>query len=200
MASPVFAGITGLLNQYLIANGLQKSAGLGNLNPRLYALAQASPGAFHDIASGDNMVPSCSPKERGCVPTQVGFSAGPGYDQTTGLGSVDVYNLISAWAPGAARPVTAPTVQLTSSANPLSPTGSTTLTATVTAAAGATPTGTVTFYLAGTALGSGPLTGTGLTASATLKVTAAQLTRTGPAADPTGVGHGRRLARRHRHL
>ncbi len=187
VASPVFAGVTGLLNQYLIANGLQKTAGLGNLNPRLYALAQASPGAFHDITSGDNIVPSCSPKERNCVQAQVGFSAGPGYDQTTGLGSVDAYNLISAWAPGGARPATAATVQLTSSANPLPPTGSTTLTATVTAASGATPTGTVTFYLAGTALGSGPLTGTGLSASATLTVTAAQLT-VGPAADPSGTG------------
>ena len=64
VSSPVFAGVTGLLNQYLIANGLQKSAGQGNLNPRLYALAQASPGAFHDITSGDNMVPSLVHRRR----------------------------------------------------------------------------------------------------------------------------------------
>ena len=187
VASPVFAGVTSLLNQYLLANGLQKSAGQGNLNPRLYALAQTSPGAFHDIASGDNVVPSCSPKQRNCLPTQVGFSAGPGYDQTTGLGSVDVYNLISAWAPVAAQPVASATVQLTSSSNPLPSSGSTVLTATVTAVSGPTPTGTVTFYLAGTVLGFGSLTGTGLVASATLTVTAAQLT-VGPAEDPSGTG------------
>ena len=186
VSSPVFAGIAGLLNQYQIANGLQKTAGQGNMNPRLYSLAANSSEVFHDTVSGNNMVPSCSSTQRNCIPTQVGFSAGPGYDQTTGLGSVDAFNLISAWAQSGTSPATIATVQLTSSANPLPPTGSTVLTATVTAASGATPTGTVTFYLAGAALGSGTLTGTGLMASATLPVTASQLT-VGPAADP-GVG------------
>jgi subtilase family serine protease len=39
VSSPVFAGITGLVNQYMTANGFQSAAGQGNMNPRLYALA-----------------------------------------------------------------------------------------------------------------------------------------------------------------
>src|SRR6185312_3012665 len=135
---------------------------------------------------GDNLVASCSPRQHNCVPTQVGFSAGPGYDQATGLGSVDAWNLISSWAESATSPAAA-TVQLTSSANPLGPAASTVLTATVTAAGKSAPTGSVTFYLAGTALGSAPLTAAGLVSTAALTVTAAQLT-VGPAADPSGIG------------
>jgi uncharacterized protein (TIGR03437 family) len=187
VAAPVFAGMAGLLNQYVTVNGLQTATGQGNMNPRLYALAQASPSVFHDTTTGNNMVPSCSPKEQNCVPSQVGFNAGPGYDQATGLGSVDVYNLVSAWAQSSTAPTAAATVRLTSSVNPVASTGSTVLTATVTTTSGATPTGTVTFYLAGGALGSGTLSGSGLTATATLSVTAARL-NTGPAEDPTGVG------------
>ncbi|HTS51206.1 MAG TPA: S53 family peptidase, partial [Bryobacteraceae bacterium] len=52
VASPSFAGIATLLNQYLVSNGVQASPGLGNMNPKLYALAQTAPGAFHDINTG----------------------------------------------------------------------------------------------------------------------------------------------------
>ena len=44
-----------LLNQYLIKNGAQSQAGLGNINPQLYRLAQTAPSAFHDISTGDNV-------------------------------------------------------------------------------------------------------------------------------------------------
>jgi hypothetical protein len=64
----------------------------------LYALAASSPTAFHDITSGNNNAP-CTSGTANCPAgaTSFGFSAGPGYDQVTGLGSLDVANLISAW-------------------------------------------------------------------------------------------------------
>lgn len=92
--SPAFAGIVALLNE---ATG--STTGLGNINPTLYALAASSPSAFHDITSGDNIVP-CTQNSKGCPatsPFQIGFTAGTGYDLVTGLGSVDVANLVSAF-------------------------------------------------------------------------------------------------------
>ena len=90
--APTFAGILALINQ---ATG---STGLGNVNPMLYALAASSPTAFHDITSGNNNSP-CTSGTTNCPAgtTSFGFSAGAGYDQVTGLGSLDVANLISAW-------------------------------------------------------------------------------------------------------
>ena len=90
--APTFAGILALINQ---ATG---SKGLGNVNPMLYALAASSPTAFHDITSGNNNSP-CTSGTTNCPAgtTSFGFSAGAGYDQVTGLGSLDVANLISAW-------------------------------------------------------------------------------------------------------
>jgi subtilase family serine protease len=90
--APTFAGILALINQ---ATG---SSGLGNVNPMLYSLAATSPAAFHDITSGNNSVP-CTAGSNNCPSgtTTIGFSAGAGYDQVTGLGSLDVAKLISAW-------------------------------------------------------------------------------------------------------
>lgn len=89
--APTFAGILALINQ---ATG---SAGLGNVNPMLYSLAATTPGAFHDITSGNNSVP-CTAGTKNCASGgTIGFSAGAGYDQVTGLGSLDVAKLISAW-------------------------------------------------------------------------------------------------------
>jgi uncharacterized protein (TIGR03437 family) len=95
--APTFAGIATLLNHYLIANGAQSSAGLGNINPGLYNLAQTAPAVFHDVTSGDNMVTACSGRIRTCAAAPVGYSATAGYDQVTGLGSVDAYGLITSW-------------------------------------------------------------------------------------------------------
>ena len=90
--APTFAGILALINQ------ATASSGLGNVNPMLYALAASSPTAFHDITSGNNNAP-CTVGTKNCPAgtTSLGFSAGAGYDQVTGLGSLDVANLISAW-------------------------------------------------------------------------------------------------------
>jgi hypothetical protein len=71
----------------------------------LYSLAASSPGAFHDITSGDNKVP-CTSGSKNCPAgtTKIGFSAGQGYDQATGLGSVDAGALETAWLAALASP------------------------------------------------------------------------------------------------
>ena len=78
-------------------------SGLGNVNPTLYTLA-ANPttyaSAFHDITVGNNQVP-CTPlspdRPTGSNPV-IGYVAGTGYDQTTGIGLVNAANLATAWA------------------------------------------------------------------------------------------------------
>ena len=89
-AAPTFAGVVALLVQ-------QTNQPQGNVNPILYGLAANSPNAFHDITTGDNMVP-CTQGTPDCPSSgMIGYSAGPGYDLTTGLGSVDVGALAAAW-------------------------------------------------------------------------------------------------------
>jgi subtilase family serine protease len=88
--SPSFAGIVALLNQKIA------SGGLGNINPTLYALAASSPSAFHDVTTGNNIVP-CTAGSKNCTNGSLGYSAGAGYDQVTGLGSIDVFTLASDW-------------------------------------------------------------------------------------------------------
>jgi uncharacterized protein (TIGR03437 family) len=149
VAAPSMAGIVTLLNQYLVQNGYQSQAGLGNINPRLYALAQSSPGSFHDITVGSNVVDPCTIRSRNCTVTAIGFNAGPGYDLASGLGSVDVNSLVLAWPQTGTPSKSSTTLTLTSSQTSLAANGSTTLTATVTPANSGTPTGTVTFSLAG---------------------------------------------------
>jgi uncharacterized protein (TIGR03437 family) len=108
-AAPTLAGIAALLNQYLMASGKQATAGLGNINPRLYSLAQSAPGVFHDVTTGQNIVDiTCTGRARNCTPGSYGYTAGTGYDQATGLGSVDAFALVSAWAGAGASMVTGP--------------------------------------------------------------------------------------------
>jgi subtilase family serine protease len=94
--APSFAGILALINQAIGSNGL------GNVNATLYSLAGSAQSAFHDIKLGDNKVP-CLQGSTDCPSGgTIGYSAGPGYDQASGLGSLDVYNLVTSW-PGYAN-------------------------------------------------------------------------------------------------
>lgn len=59
-ASPVFAGIVTLMNQYVVQNGLQAHPGFGNLNPGLYRIATyydnevtSSLKAFNSVTASD---------------------------------------------------------------------------------------------------------------------------------------------------
>lgn len=93
-AAPAFAGVLAMLNQ------ATHSAGQGNVNPTLYALATSTPSTFHDITTGNNIVP-CGVGTPDCPSTgSYGFSAGVGYDQVTGLGTLDVNKLLTNWSSG----------------------------------------------------------------------------------------------------
>ena len=94
VSAPAFAAVVALLNQ---KTGHRQ----GNVNPILYELAQYFPTAFHDITGGDNIMP-CVAGSVGCPASgSFGFSAGPGYDQVTGVGTVDVNVLLNGWLSGA---------------------------------------------------------------------------------------------------
>ena len=91
-AAPAFAAMVAILNQST------QSLGQGNVNPILYNLAANSAtaaSAFHDITAGSNAciagAPNCS------AAGESGFTATPGYDQATGLGSLDLLQLLAMW-------------------------------------------------------------------------------------------------------
>ena len=102
-STPTFAGMLALINHYLVSKGGQP--GLGNVNPMLYRLAGIQ-GVFHDITNGGNVVP-CSAGSPNCTAGTLGYNAGPGYDQATGLGSPDLANMVLQWSSAAAGPVVA---------------------------------------------------------------------------------------------
>ena len=92
-ASPIFAGMLAILTQK------QGSSGLGVANRTLYSLASNSStyaSAFHDITSGSNKCTAGAPFCSSSGASQ--YAAGVGYDEATGLGSVDFNNLMTAWA------------------------------------------------------------------------------------------------------
>jgi kumamolisin len=82
LATPVWAALTALIDQYLRGRG---DAPVGFANPRLYRLASGSPPfpAIHDVTVGTNDF----------------YPAGPGYDMVTGLGTPDAWNLARDLAP-----------------------------------------------------------------------------------------------------
>jgi uncharacterized protein (TIGR03437 family) len=174
--APAFAGVVALLNQYLISVGAQAQPGLGNINPELYRLARVATNVFHDITQGNTMVP-CAAGSPNCSNGLLGFAAGPGYDLASGLGSIDVYNLVTQWGNSAA----ATSISLAVSPSSITLGDTVQLTAMVTAAAsgfgaGSTaPGGTVTFSTGRTILGASPLVGAGAVSLATLTVTGPSL-------------------------
>jgi uncharacterized protein (TIGR03437 family) len=171
-SSPAWAGLAALLNQYLTSKGILAKPGLGNINPALYRLAQATTDVFHDITTGDNKVP-CAQSTPDCFDGMVGFSAGPGYDLATGLGSVDAFNFVHEWNSGAAS-----TTSLTATPNQVSfGGGGTVLKALVeSGGGGATPTGTIDFVTNDLTLGTATLAPSDAgKATATLSVPGDQL-------------------------
>src|SRR5438270_1502297 len=70
--TPFFAGVLALLNEYVVSSGAQARPGLGNINPRLYQLAQVR-GVFHDVTTGDNIVP-CQVGTPDCTQGQYGYA------------------------------------------------------------------------------------------------------------------------------
>src|SRR5262249_26089209 len=90
VGSPIFAGLVALVNQKM-------SARQGNVNPGLYTLATTAPGTFHDVVSGNNLMP-CRTGSPDCPRNGLlGYTAGRGYDLATGLGSVNASRLVNGW-------------------------------------------------------------------------------------------------------
>jgi len=75
-AAPAWAAFTGLLNQFGATSDMP---GLGFANPTLYRLGSTAPlyPPFHDITTGDNLY----------------YPATAGWDDATGWGSFDAFNL-----------------------------------------------------------------------------------------------------------
>jgi hypothetical protein len=125
-SAPAFAGIMAMVNQKL-ATGPNPTPRQGNANTYLYALAQqqvtanlscnssSSPVAtcsFNDVTKGNNDVPcagastNCSGKVAGtpgvlvaaATPTTPAYTTTAGYDLATGLGSLNVQNVVNKWS------------------------------------------------------------------------------------------------------
>jgi subtilase family serine protease len=111
-SSPAMAGIMALVNQ--------KYGRQGQANFTLYALAQQRPAAFHDITVGSNSFPCVVGGNETCVQMANGhigtaqYPAGIGYDQASGLGSVDASQFVDNWNSIAFQPTTT-TLHLSSS-------------------------------------------------------------------------------------
>lgn len=100
-ATPAMAGIAALLNTHA-------GTPLGNLNPLLYSFAAGAVNlTFHDVTVASSGVGACSvsvpslcnnstPSSGALTGGLPGFSATPGYDLATGLGSVHAYALVNA--------------------------------------------------------------------------------------------------------
>jgi subtilase family serine protease len=93
-AAPIFAGMLALINQSKGYTG-----GQGLINPTLYTLASNSAtyqAAFHDTTSGGNECLAGSTYCNGTT-TASSYLTATGYDLATGLGSLDLGNLVTAW-------------------------------------------------------------------------------------------------------
>jgi subtilase family serine protease len=143
-ATPIFAGMIALINQKQ-----QWTEGQGLANTTLYKLASNAgtyASAFHDVTSGNN---NCTAGSQFCGTTTTGFTAGPGYDQVTGLGSVDLANLLAAWPPNP-TPVLATTTTVAAASSTPNVSTDDVITITVAEAGGTgTPGGTVNLSIDG---------------------------------------------------
>lgn len=147
-AAPTFTAILTLINQFV---GNAPPTGLAPVNPMLYQLASGSSDPFHDVTTGNNIVP-CTVGTPNCTTGSMGFSAGPGYDQVTGWGSPNANSLAVAWeaaiaeftvTAGALNPASVAAGSSTTSTvtvTPLSPSG-TPFTGTVSFSCSGLPTG-----------------------------------------------------------
>jgi len=97
-SSPAFAGMLALVEQ-------KTGDRLGQAAAVLYSLYNGSNAGliFHDVTVGNNSVP-CASGTPDCVADGLGFdfesgyNTGVGYDLATGLGSVDVAQLVANWS------------------------------------------------------------------------------------------------------
>jgi subtilase family serine protease len=146
-AAPIFAGMLAVINDKL------NSTGQGVINSTLYTLAANSAtyaSAFHDITSGGNQ---CTAGTSICSTAGASeYPATPGYDEASGLGSVDLFNLMTAW-PGSSSSLVPSKTSLSAATMTPAAGASDAITVTVASASTsstATPTGTLTVNVDGT--------------------------------------------------
>jgi hypothetical protein len=147
-AAPIFAGMVAIINQK------ENSTGQGLINSTLYTLAASSStysSAFHDITSGGNQ---CTAGSNYCSSAGASeYSATTGYDEASGLGSVDLYNLLTSWTASSSSSLETTSTALTAASSTPSSGASDTITITVSPESSsitATPTGTLTIVVDGT--------------------------------------------------
>jgi hypothetical protein len=103
-AAPSFAGVMALIDEQM-ANTPGQTLRQGQANYNLYRLASAE---TYSSCNGSNTSVTLNNASDGCVfndttvgnnsvPGDTGYLAGVGYDMATGLGSVNVANLVSNW-------------------------------------------------------------------------------------------------------
>ncbi|HCI81476.1 MAG TPA: hypothetical protein DHW02_17510, partial [Ktedonobacter sp.] len=75
-AAPLWAGSTAMINNYLQT---QSKSGVGFISPQLYGLANSTQqyAPFHDVTTGTNLY----------------YPATAGYDEASGIGTPDIYNI-----------------------------------------------------------------------------------------------------------
>lgn len=84
------------------------SAAQGNLNPGIYQMSISAPTAFHDVTLTSSGVTSCDintpslcnnsiPGPSGLTGGQAGYEVGTGYDEATGLGSLNASTFVNAY-------------------------------------------------------------------------------------------------------
>lgn len=161
VASPAMAGVMALINQ-------KAGEPQGSPNAELYELASKQNYAncktesgkttngcyFNDIDTGTIAMP-CQPQTANCTAAHTGdsvavlpgFAAAAGYDQATGLGSLNVANVVNGWT--SILGSTAATITVTPSANSIAVNQPLTVTVTVNGSNSVTPTGTVTLNAPG---------------------------------------------------
>jgi Pro-kumamolisin, activation domain len=97
--APSMAGIAALLDQKLAGPA-------GNLNPELYAMQSSEPAALHDVTVATSGVTDCAvstpsmcnnsvPAAASLTEGESGYLVGAGYDEVTGLGSLNVLTFIN---------------------------------------------------------------------------------------------------------
>jgi hypothetical protein len=173
VATPAMAGVMALINQKTGASQGNPNAELYKLAAsQTYSACSAERGngspvtssscMFNDIDKGTNAMacdyafsgllpsPNCTIIHSGdFVGVLSGYSAGTGYDEATGLGSLNVANVVNAWpntiGKGAALVMVVPTPNPVNSTNALS----VTVTVASSPAGGSAPTGTVSLTASG---------------------------------------------------
>jgi subtilase family serine protease len=83
-ASPIFSGVVALADQYAHHR-------LGLINPALYLMSAARLPGIADVTSGNNTV---SFSQGGHADTVPGYSAQPGYDLASGVGTVNAARFV----------------------------------------------------------------------------------------------------------